>query len=333
MKPMNKDVAGVAENRELLAQLLTQLSLARFEKLTNWPAAQPGASEAEDKTEPEPQPEELTDGTLESLLLLATDEAAARRAVPEKSARRNWHALLDALAGRAAADQAADWLPANAADGSAGYFAAEDFVIQDTPGGVLSDRSGARLLAVPESLTLGLLEGLTEECGRQGPEVIRQGGVAQGRHQMAQLEQHFGELFGAPLGELPAAQVQAALMEAWAALGWGQLRFDLSHLAHGLLCVTVQDSVLSAADESATGAATGEISDCLTAGLLTGMFSHATRAELEAVQLSVESGAAGSSFIIAQQERLAAVPDWLRAGQSPEEIIRRLIESKEWNEQ
>ncbi|MFN7945300.1 MAG: hypothetical protein U0Z53_08110 [Blastocatellia bacterium] len=325
---MNNVVAEIAENRALLAQLLNELSLARFEKLTVWPAAQPVEPEAEQQAEPEPQPEELTDSALESLLLIAADEAAERRATaPERPPRRNWNALLETLAGRTT-DGEADWLSENVADESAGYFAAEDFVIQDPPAGLLSDRSGTRLMAVPESLTLGLLEGLADECGRQWQEVISQCGIAQGRHQMTQLEQHFGELFGAALGELPAAQVQAALMEAWAAMGWGQLRFDLSHLSHGLLRVTVQDGVLPAAYESVAHASPDEISDHLTAGLLTGMFSHATHSELEAVQLSGEPGAAGSVFILALKERLADVPGWVRAGQRPEEIIRRLIQSE-----
>lgn len=333
-----------ATGREKLIQLLEELSLARFERLTDQEdeslidefitagsapdGAEPAIREAAQTAAADVQAvTESTAGSAPTSVSGPCVEVLRPEVAATDPARWKWSALLEVLAGRAGlADRQPAWQAVTTAEGCGDYFTADGWLRRSAQTGVLTERGGARMLVITQCLMTGVLEGLAEECGQQLAEVIRRCGDYQGRRLMARLTAQLAEFGGTPLGELAAGEVLTTLMEAWAASGWGCISFEPEPLAQGIIRVSVSGAPLPAVSAAMDHPGQDKATDFLTAGILSGLFSHAADADLAAHQIAGDSSPEACEFIIGLSNRLAAVPGLVRDGLKFDEIISRLAD-------
>jgi len=205
------------------------------------------------------------------------------------------------------------------------YFAASDYVKWDMGRGVLRSRGGARLIAFPQEFTTGLLAGLEDECGEAWHVVMYRCGEWWGKREMERLEKDLGAFYQEELKSLPSAHAHASLSEAWALHGWGLLSFDMADIDRGLMHTKVDSSQIASAF-LATGKDTkGRCVCSLLSGVMAGMFTHMTKAEIAAYELTCAARAEETCrFVLGLKTKLAGVPEQLRKKASADEIIAKL---------
>ncbi len=207
----------------------------------------------------------------------------------------------------------------------ANYFSHLDYVDLDAGKGVITSRSGTRLVAFPFEFTLGLLESLEDECGQAWPVVLYKCGEWWGRRQMQRYEKELSAYYGSALEELPTAHVHASLVEAWGTQGWGKLSFELNNIKQGLIYAQVSDTPFAEVFAKSGRDAKGMPIDHLAAGALAGMFSHASNSAIAAHEIScVARGDANCTFVLGLSERLNEVPNWVKKGTSKDDIQAQL---------
>lgn len=207
----------------------------------------------------------------------------------------------------------------------ANYFSPLDYIDLNAGKGVITSRSGTRMVAFPHQFTLGLLESLEDECGQAWPVVMYKCGEWWGRRQMQRYEKELGEYYQSSLEELPTAQVHASLIEAWATQGWGRLSLNLNDIKQGLIYAKVSNTPFAEVFKKSGRDAKGMPVDHLIAGALAGMFAHASNAEIAAHEISCEGrGDDHCFFVVGLAERVKEVPNWLRKGMSVDEILTEL---------
>lgn len=213
-------------------------------------------------------------------------------------------------------------------DNTAGQY----WLKRDVAAGVMLDPSGAPVLAFPESIMLGLIEGLEAE-GKQPQQwmpVLYRCGELWGRQQMTRLETDLSRFFQAPPGGISVAQVHAALMEAWAVMGWGRIKLNPNSLAHGFLHVVIKGALLPCVLGKMNRAWESGVIDPLTAGTLAGMFAAATNADITAHQIACElRGDPAGEFVVGLHARIGSVPSLVNQGRAAAEILRILQEQQD----
>jgi hypothetical protein len=174
------------------------------------------------------------------------------------------------------------------------YFAEGDYLATDVRTGVMRDRAGARMLALPEDFLTSL--------GRTAASVRKAAGRGYGRRLAERLAEELEGYYGEPIAEYPLARLEGLLSELFSHHGWGRPRFDFSHYAVGVLVVGFDDP---AEDE-------------LLTGVLAGLFSHLAGEELDC--LRTQEGTE-TRFVLTLPQRLAAVAD---RAQTCEGVLREL---------
>lgn len=202
------------------------------------------------------------------------------------------------------------------------YFAHDLYVRGSTELGLLENRRGDRLLAIPEPLLKAIYAGLEKETGQASKLVLYNCGRWWGKNFYARFCEELHDYFNQPMAELSMAEFLQSLQQCWKTHGWGQIHLDVTYRDKGFICVEVWNSAFTAFAPSSQGA-----SGDLERGILEIFFNQLTGRELRCVQTSCTSkGDDCNRFILGLEKRLANAEPMVMQGQSHQAIMQNLIQ-------
>ncbi len=190
------------------------------------------------------------------------------------------------------------------------YYAPDAYVQGEIEFGLLENRRGDRLLALPEPLLEALYAGLEEEIGQGASSVLFSCGRWWGKSFYRRFAEEMSDYYSIPLAEMEMIQFWQCLKQCWKTHGWGLLDFDLSYYQQGFLLISIKHSTLAAAAPPSK-----RPMGFLEAGILSTFFSQLAGRDLHCVQTASESlGNERNYFVIGLAERLNPVSIWLEEG-------------------
>lgn len=180
------------------------------------------------------------------------------------------------------------------------YFATEAYVHSDLEMGLLENRDGDRLLALPETLIQSIYAGLERETGQASRLVLFNCGRWWGKNFYTRFREQLSDYYGTSLADMGMVEFMQALQQCWVTHGWGLIDLDQSHHHRGFLVIKLWNSPF------ARQAPKHHQPSChLEAGILSSFFSQLTGRDLHCVQTTCESmGADCNRFIIGLSKRL-----------------------------
>ena len=201
------------------------------------------------------------------------------------------------------------------------YFAPDAYVQGDYEFGLIENRKGARLLALPEVLLQGIYAGLEEEVGSAAGLVLFKCGRSWGKNFYRRFALEVSEYYGKAIAQMEMVELLQCLKQCWKTHGWGTIDLDMNYYQQGFLIVKIWDSAFAVAAES------GKRPMCFAeAGILSAFFSQLTGQDLHCVQTSCESmGAECNHFILGLAERIKPAEAWLEEQQDHATIMERLV--------
>ncbi|NJN37559.1 MAG: 4-vinyl reductase [Acaryochloridaceae cyanobacterium CSU_3_4] len=200
------------------------------------------------------------------------------------------------------------------------FFAPEVYVQGDMELGLIENRAGARLIALPDTLLRSLYTSLENEVGPAADLVLRQCGRWWGKNFYRRFTTEVSEYYGKSLAEMEMVEFIQSLKECWKTYGWGLIDFDFSYNQQGFLLVEVHHSAFAKARGG------GDRPSCfIEAGLLSAFFSQLTGRELYCIQTTCESMQADCNrFILGLPERVKVAEPWIEECQDHDTILSRL---------
>ncbi|WP_013320490.1 V4R domain-containing protein [Gloeothece verrucosa] len=211
------------------------------------------------------------------------------------------------------------------ADDSRGnYFSPDAYLQGDIEFGVIENRSGSRLLAIPETLLEGLHAALDEEIGIGSQVVLYSCGRWWGKSFYRRLSEELEAYYGKPLAQMEMIEFLQCLKECWKAHGWGILDIDLKYYQQGFLVIKIGNSPFAE-----TAMANNRPACFIEAGVLSAFFSQLTGQALHCTQTACESmGAEANCFVLGLEERLKIVLAWLEEGHDHATIMELLCRNQ-----
>lgn len=180
------------------------------------------------------------------------------------------------------------------------YFASDAYVQGDLELGLLENRRGERLLALPEMLLQGIYAGLEKETGQASRLVLYNCGRWWGKNFYARFCEELTDYYQTPMADMPMVEFIQCLEQCWVTHGWGRLKLDHSYQDRGFLVVTITNSPFT--KQAPKG---DQPVGFLEAGALCSFFSQLTGRELHCVQTTCESmGADSNRFVLGLPKRL-----------------------------
>lgn len=200
------------------------------------------------------------------------------------------------------------------------YFSPDAYVQGDMEFGLIENRSGARLLALPETLLQGLFAGLEEEIGTSASIVLFSCGRWWGKSFYRRFAKELEDYYGKPLAQMEMIEFLQCLKACWKTHGWGTLDVDPKYYQQGFLCLKSAYSPFIEASLQGK-----RPMGHLEAGLLSAFFSQLTGQDLHCVQTGCESMQADYNyFVVGLAERLKPVSAWLDEGHDHATIMELL---------
>lgn len=201
------------------------------------------------------------------------------------------------------------------------FFDYNSYIKGDLEIGLLENRRGDRLIAIPDTLISSLYAGLAKETGQASKLVLFNCGKWWGKNFYTRFTESLEEYYSQSLAEMNMITFIQSLKECWLTHGWGKFEFEPEYQAQGLILVKTYNSPYVRAIAGNT-LPTGY----LEAGILTSFFTRLTGRELLAVQTTCESlGASCNTYIIGLPERLQIVDSFLAEGLTHETILPRVL--------
>jgi uncharacterized protein len=180
------------------------------------------------------------------------------------------------------------------------YFASDTYVRGDLEMGLIENRQGDRLIALPETLIQAIYSGLDKETGQASRLVLFNCGRWWGKNFYSRFCEQLTDYYRTSPGDMPMVEFLRSLQQCWIVHGWGKFDLDQTHQHRGFLVVKVWNSPF------ARLAPQGQQPMChLEAGILSAFFSQLTSRDLHCVQTTCESlGADCNRFILGLSKRL-----------------------------
>jgi len=212
----------------------------------------------------------------------------------------------------------ADLLTNNRVPGN--YYATDTYVRSDLEMGLLENRRGDRLLALPETLIQAIYSGLQKETGQASSLVLFNCGRWWGKNFYIRFREELTDYYGSSLADMAMAEFLRCLQSCWVTYGWGKIELDHSFHQRGLLIVKIWNSPF------ASQAPKGDLPVChLEAGVLSSFFSQLTGKDLHCVQTTCEStGADYNRFILGLTKRLQPVENMVASRLDHDTIVQKL---------
>lgn len=201
------------------------------------------------------------------------------------------------------------------------YFASDVYVQGTLEMGLLENRRGDRLLAIPETLIKGIYAGLEQETGQAANLVLLNCGRWWGKNFYARFCEELTDYFKKPVAELSMAEFLQSLQQCWKTHGWGQLEIDNTYQKNGFLVIQIARSPFAS-----YAPRTGQPVCFLESGILQVFFSQLTGRDLYCVQTACESlGAETNCFVLGLEKRLKTAESLVRDGQPHNAIMQALV--------
>jgi hypothetical protein len=180
------------------------------------------------------------------------------------------------------------------------YFAIDAYVQSELELGLLENRQGDRLLALPETLIQGIYLGLEKETGQAARLVLYNCGRWWGKSFYVRFRDELSDYYGTPLAEMGMVEFMQSLQQCWITHGWGKIDLDQTYQQRGFLIIKIWNSPF------ARLAPKNKYPLChLEAGILAAFFSQLTGKDLHCIQTTCESmGADCNRFILGLSKRL-----------------------------
>jgi predicted hydrocarbon binding protein len=202
------------------------------------------------------------------------------------------------------------------------YFARDAYVRGDLELGLLENRRGDRLLALPETLIQAIYIGLEQETGQASRLVLFNCGRWWGKNFYVRFCEEVSEYYGQPVSEMEMVEFLQCLQQCWKTHGWGTFELDPSYAEHGFLIVKIANSLFAK-----TAPKSKRPACFLEAGILSSFFSQLTGRELHCLQTSCESlGSDCNRFILGLRDRLQPADSLVEDGKDHEAILSELFQ-------
>lgn len=204
------------------------------------------------------------------------------------------------------------------------YFAPDAYVQGDFESGLIENRQGRRLLALPNTLLKGLYSGLTSEVGSAAGIVLYNCGNKWGKNFFRRFSEEVSQYYRKSVAEMEMVELVQCLKQCWLAHGWGTIDPNFDYYQQGFLVVEVKQSAFADVVESPQ-----KPSCFIEAGLLSAFFSELSGTKLHCVQTTCESlGAKSNLFILGLAKRLQPVEAMVEKGQSHKLIVKNICDRK-----
>ncbi|OKH28017.1 V4R domain-containing protein [Chroogloeocystis siderophila] len=196
------------------------------------------------------------------------------------------------------------------------YFAVDAYIKGDFEAGLLENRRGDRLLALPETLIQAIYAGIDKETGQAAGLVLFNCGRWWGKNFYARFVEEVSDYYSKPLAAMEMIEFLQCLKQCWKTHGWGAFDFDMDYYQQGFLVIKIWNSPFAQQPLQAKPAC------FLEAGILSAFFSQLTGRQLHCVQTSCESLQADCNrFVLGLAERLKPIAAWLDEGHEHEIIM------------
>jgi uncharacterized protein len=199
------------------------------------------------------------------------------------------------------------------------YFAVDTYIKADLEMGLLENRQGGRLLALPETLIQAIYSGLDKETGQATRLVLFNCGRWWGKNFYARFCEELTDYYRTALADMPMIEFMQCLQQCWITHGWGKVDLDQTYQHRGFLVIDIWNSPFARFAPKRN-----EPACHLEAGILSAFFSQLTGRELHCIQTACESmGADRNRFILGLPKRLEPVEKMV-ANQDHDAIMQQL---------
>jgi uncharacterized protein len=204
------------------------------------------------------------------------------------------------------------------------YFAPDAYLQGDLESGLIENRGGGRLLALPESFLRAIYEGLEEEVGAASEPVLYKCGAWWGKTFYRRFAEEVSKSLGRPLADIDMIEFLQCFKQCWKTHGWGSIELDFDFYQHGFIVAQIRNSAF------AKSSPTLDKPKCFVeAGLLSSFFTGLTGQKLHCIQTTCESmGADCNYFILGLPERVKRAEAWLQEKHDHATIMERLCQSQ-----
>ncbi|MEB3161515.1 MAG: V4R domain-containing protein [Synechocystis sp.] len=200
------------------------------------------------------------------------------------------------------------------------YFAPDVYLQGDNEFGLLENRSGARLIALPDTLLKGLFTALDSELGIGAGVALTACGKTWGTAFYKRFADELAEYYGKPIQQMEMVQFLQTFKQCWKSHGYGLVDIDLKYYQNGFIVADVVNSAFIACAPQGK-----RPMGFLEAGILMAFFSQLTGEDLHCEQTTCESlGADKNTFILGLKDRLKPVSAWLTEGHDHATIMELL---------
>ncbi len=206
------------------------------------------------------------------------------------------------------------------------YYVEKLYMVANVETGVLTNRSGRRMLALTNDFLHGLHRALEAECGDKVGEVLYRCGKKWGQNFGQGLADEWSAFYSCTFADFPIAFVQSLLMQEFASNGWGLLDFDYQHYAKGLMQLSIQGAIMS----DITDKEVNYPVDILTAGILAGIFTKLLGCDLDCVQSRIgKLNSAASLFLLSSVARIEKLRGNANQLTTHEQILDYLLNTRD----
>jgi uncharacterized protein len=204
------------------------------------------------------------------------------------------------------------------------YFSPDVYLQGDLEAGLIENRDGARLLALPDSLLRAIYEGLAEEVGAASESVLYKCGAWWGKTFYRRFAEEVSQHYRQPLAEIEMIEFLQCFKQSWKTHGWGKIDLNFSFYQQGFIVVEIWNSAFAK-----TSPTLGKPKCFVEAGLLASFFGGLTGQKLHCIQTTCESmGAESNHFILGLPERVKRAEAWLQENHDHATIMDRLCQGQ-----
>ena len=198
-------------------------------------------------------------------------------------------------------------------------FSSDTYITGDTELGLIENRFGSRLVALPETLLKAIDSTLEYEVGSAKPLIQQQYGRWWGRTFYRRFQGEVKAYYKKPLHELTMLDLVQCLQQCWISYGWGTISINVDAYQQGYLIASLSDppSSLSPIND-------GEVGCAVESGFLSGFFSHLTGQDLNALEVPGPDNNSTFHFILGLPERLKPITALVEEGYNYPTILDRL---------
>ncbi len=200
------------------------------------------------------------------------------------------------------------------------YFAYDAYIEGDFEMGMIENRSGNRLIALPETLIQGIYNAMEQELGQASGLVLFNCGRWWGKNFYTRFVEEVSEYYEKPLADMSMIELIQCLKQCWKTHGWGTMDLDINYYQKGFLVINISNSPF------AENAPQNLSPMCfIEAGILSSFFSQISGRELHCLQTACESmGDECNRFIVGLKERLQPVEKWVEERKTHNSIMENL---------